>query len=124
MKLLHCNGDLSIPIENSEVAFNHFVESGATDVYFEDGGNFGHTACAQIAIIGSKLWIDTMSDICQPQNLEINSLQKLTNRNLVGKYDLLGKKVVNTNLNNRVLIYIYDDGTYEKRNNFIENQFK
>ena len=64
-----------------------------------------------------------MAEICQPQNLEINKIQKLTNRNLLGKYDLLGNKVVNNNLNNRVLIYIYDDGTFEKRNNFIENQF-
>ena len=129
MKLFHCNGDDNIPFENSEFVFNLWTEYSDTlgielDVTLEDGGNFDHVTCAQFSIIGSKIWIDSMAEICQPQNLEINKIQKLTNRNLLGKYDLLGNKVVNNNLNNRVLIYIYDDGTYEKRNNFIENQFK
>ena len=65
-----------------------------------------------------------MAEICQPQIAEINSSDKSIKRNLLGKYDLLGKKNISNDLNNQVLIYFYDDGTYEKRCQFFENQFK
>ena len=70
------------------MAFNHLVETGATDVYFEDGGNFGLTACAQIAIIGSKLWIDTMSDICVPQSVNLDGISELNNKKLIAQASL------------------------------------
>ena len=38
--------------------------------------------CAQFAIIGSKLWIDTMAEICEPEsttNLEQNLMNEKKN---------------------------------------------
>ncbi len=115
MKLLHCNGDDNIPYENSEIAYNFFVEAGANDVYLEDGGDFGHVACAQLAIIGSKLWIDSMSEICEPESVDILDFNPPKDRELIGIVDLLGREQRNIQINNQVLIYFYDDGTYEKR---------
>jgi len=115
MKLLHCNGDDNIPYENSEIAYNFFVEGGANDVYLEDGGDFGHVACAQLAIIGSKLWIDSMSEICEPESVDILDFNPSKDRELIGIVDLLGREQRNIQINNQVLIYFYDDGTYEKR---------
>ncbi len=115
MKLLHCNGDDNIPYENSEIAYNFFVEAGASDVYLEDGGDFGHVACAQLAIIGSKLWIDSMSEICEPESVDILDFNPSNDRELIGIVDLLGREQRNIQINNQVLIYFYDDGSYEKR---------
>ncbi len=115
MNLLHCNGDDNIPYENSEIAYNFFIEGGATDVYLEDGGNFGHVACASLAIIGAKIWIDAMAEICEPESVDILDVNYAKNRKLIGIFDLLGRKQKNTKTNNQVLIYFYDDGTYEKR---------
>ena len=124
MKLLHCNGDLSIPIENSEVAYNHFIESGATDIYFEDGGNLDHAPCAQIAIIGSKLWIDTMADICVPQSLNLDGISELNNKKLIGTFDLLGRYIKVSKSTNQTVIYLYDDGSFEKRYPFFETEIQ
>lgn len=124
MKLLHCNGDLSIPIENSEVAYNHFIESGATDIYFEDGGNLDHAPCAQIAIIGSKLWIDTMADICVPQSLNLDGISELNNKKLIGTFDLLGRYIKVSKSTNQTVIYLYDDGSFEKRHPFFETEIQ
>ena len=115
MKLLHCNGDDNIPYENSEIAYNFFVEGGANDVYLEDGGDFGHVACAQLAIIGSKLWIDSMSEICEPESVDVLDFNSFKDRELIGIVDLLGREQRNIQINNQVLIYFYDDGSYEKR---------
>ena len=120
MKLLHCNGDDNIPYENSEIAYNFFVEGGANDVYLEDGGDFGHVACAQLAIIGSKLWIDSMSEICEPESVGILDFNPSKDRELIGIFDLLGREQKNLKINNQVLIYFYDDGTYEKRCSIFE----
>ena len=104
MKLLHCNGDDNIPYENSVIAYNAFVDSGATDVYLEDGGNYGHVACAQLAIIGSKLWIDSMSEICEPESVDILDFNPSKDRELIGIVDLLGREQRNIQINNQVLI--------------------
>ncbi len=124
MKLLHCNGDLSIPIENAELAYNHFIDAGAIDIYFEDGGNYGHTACAQLAIIGSKLWIDTMSDICEPESTDISESFTSNQRKLVGIFDLIGRDVDANTTNNQILLYLYNDGSFEKRHSNFETQIQ
>ena len=124
MKLLHCNGDDNIPYENSVIAYNYFVESGATDVYLEDGGNYDHVACAQLAIIGSKLWIDSMSEICVPEIVEIIDFNDSKQKKLQGVFDLLGREIKNNESSKQVLIYFYDDGSYEKRYPLFENQIQ
>jgi len=115
MRLLHCSGDDNVAYENSVIAYNTFLEAGAEDVSLVDGGNFGHVACASLAIIGGKIWIDSMAEICEPESVDILDVNYSKTRKLIGIFDLLGRKQKNTQINNQVLIYFYDDGTYEKR---------
>tara|TARA_B100001250_G_C19518882_1_gene665100 strand:- start:234 stop:758 length:525 start_codon:yes stop_codon:yes gene_type:complete len=124
MKLLHCSGDDNIPYENSVIAYNAFVESGATDVYLEDGGDYDHVTCAQLAIIGSKLWIDSMSEICVPESVGIIDFNDSKQKKLQGMFDLLGREIKNNDLSKQVLIYFYDDGSFEKRYPLLENQIQ
>jgi len=121
MKILHCSGDDNIPFENALIAYNSFIESGANDVYLEDGGNYDHVSCAQLAIIGSKLWIDTMSDICKPESTDISESFTSNQRKLVGIFDLIGRDVDANRTNNEILLYLYNDGSFEKRHPLFEN---
>ena len=63
MRLIHCNGDDNVTYENSIIAYEYFLNGGATDVELWDGGSFDHTTCALFAIIGAKIWIDSLSEI-------------------------------------------------------------
>ena len=110
MRLLHCNGDDNVAYENAEVAYNYFINSGAENVELIDGGNFNHEDCASIAIIGAKLWIDTMAELCQPSDLdEIQNRKKV----LITCIDFLGRTIPN-NTKNKNMITVYSDGSYEK----------
>ena len=64
MRLLHCNGDDNVTYQNAVVAYNSFIDSGAENVELIDGGNLNHEDCFGGAIIGAKLWIDSMADFC------------------------------------------------------------
>jgi hypothetical protein len=49
----------------------------------------------------------------------VNSLKPIKNRNseaeMIGIYDMMGRKVAEENLREGIYIYLYDDGTYLKR---------
>lgn len=124
MKLFHCNGDDNIPYENSEFVYNLWMEWGSENISLEDGGNFDHVACAQLAIIGSKLWIDSMSEICEPQSVGTLDFNNSKQKKLKGVFDLLGRNVKNNKTNKQVRIYFYDDGSYEKRHPLFEEQIQ
>ena len=126
MKLFHCNGDDNIPFENSEFVYDLWTEYSNIlgldlDVTLEDGGNFDHVSCAQFAIIGSKLWIDTMAEICKPESTDISESFTSNQRKLVGIFDLIGRDVDTNINNNQILLYLYDDGSFEKRHPLFEN---
>ena len=110
MRLIHCNGDDNVAYENSIIAYDYFLAGGASDVELWDGGSFNHTACALGAIIVAKIWIDSLSDICDPYNnniVDFNTKDKL----LMSVFDFLGRETTSTGLN----IEIYDDGSVEKK---------
>jgi len=114
MRILHCNGDDNVAYENAEVAFNAFIEGGAEDVTLVDGGNYDHTECASLAIIGGKVWIDSMAEICAPEQSDVVENQLIQNRKLIYIVDVLGRPFHGIS-NGEPLIYFFDDGTYEKR---------
>ena len=111
MLLLHCSGDDNVAYENAEVAYNHFIDEGAEDVSLVDGGNFNHNDCAQFAIISAKIWIDSLSNICVPENTNINQLSSAINKYLIKKINVLGKDTNQKGFN----IEIYDDGSVQKK---------
>ena len=111
MRLLHCNGDDNVTYENSIIAYEYFLNGGATDVELWDGGNFDHTTCALFAVIAAKIWIDSLSEICEPYNN--NTLDLNTNNKILSSVsDLLGRK---TNTHTGFQLYIYEDGSVEKK---------
>jgi len=114
MRILHCSGDDNVAFENAEVAYNAFMEGGAEDVTLVDGGNYNHTECASLAIIGGKVWIDSIAEICVPEQSDIQEDQLNKNRKLVYTVDMLGRESYNEN-QLQPLIYFFDDGSYEKR---------
>ena len=114
MRILHCNGDDNVAYANAEVAYNAFIEGGAENVSLVDGGNYNHTECASLAIIGGKVWIDSMANICVPEQLDVNSMDSTKNRKLIYLVDMLGRQV-SENSQGQTVIYFYDDGSYEKR---------
>jgi hypothetical protein len=68
---------------NAEVAYNYFLENGAQNIELIDGGNFDHQECASIAIIGAKVWFDTMANLCEPN---VNISEKDINKKISEKY--------------------------------------
>ena len=121
MRILHCNGDDNVAYANAEVAYNAFIEGGAENVSLVDGGNYNHTECASLAIIGGKVWIDSMANICVPEQLDVNSIDSTKNRKLIYLVDMLGRQV-SENSQSQTVIYFYDDGSYEKR--FVSDAIK
>ena len=110
MRLLHCNGDDNVTYNNAEVAYNYFINQGLENIELIDGGNLNHDECASIAIIGAKLWIDTMADLCEPSTL---SEQTKRQKVLIKNIDFIGRDLPINKLNkNR--INIYNDGSFEK----------
>ena len=109
MRLIHCNGDDNVTYENSQVAYDYFIEGGAENVDLIDGGDFNHLECASLAILAAKLWIDSMADLCEPTNLR--DTEKI-NKNLIKTTDILGRQLKGND--NKILIKIYDDGSVQK----------
>ncbi len=64
LRIVHCNGDQVIPFANAQVAYDAFIAMGADSVELIDAGSADHVPCAQSAIIGAKLYIDTRAEFC------------------------------------------------------------
>lgn len=62
MRLYHCDGDQDVLFVNSLVAYDSFVERGATQIQLIDPyPTATHGDCAPIALLGAKfLWFDTL----------------------------------------------------------------
>tara|TARA_B100001250_G_C19807070_1_gene793873 strand:- start:336 stop:1703 length:1368 start_codon:yes stop_codon:yes gene_type:complete len=112
MLLLHCNGDDNVAYENSEIAYNYFIKNGAQDVQLEDLGSFTHTECANIAILGAKIWIDTMAELCEPTNIE-ETIK--TTKKIICYMDFLGRHLdTHQHKASQNTITIYSDGSFDK----------
>ncbi len=61
MHLYFCYADHYVPYQNSVVAYNHFLQLGATNVDTFDLGNYEHQDCAPYAILNAVTWFQTMA---------------------------------------------------------------
>ena len=124
MQMIHCNADDNVPYENATMAYQAFIESGAnTDkITLIDGGNFDHNECATFSVISAKLWFDTMLD--GYESIGINETKSISKKRLKYVMNLFGK-IVNpkTITGDVILLYVYDDGSVEKRINMITNRY-
>jgi len=64
VRITHCSGDQVVPFGNAQVAYDAFIAAGADSVDLIDGGASDHGPCAQLAIIGAKLYVDTRAKFC------------------------------------------------------------
>ena len=110
MRLIHCSGDDNVTYENSEIAYDYFIKSGAQNIELIDGGNLNHTDCAGLAILAGKIWIDGLAELCEPTSINEQYKQK----EIVKQVDLLGREITKTS-NNKYQISIYNDGSYTKQ---------
>ena len=122
MRILHCSGDDNVTYENAVIAYNAFLDGGAENVSLIDGGDFNHTECAGLAIVGGKVWIDSMANICKPEEVPITEIDMGKNRNLIGIFDLLGRQLIQEQTHNQTVIYFYSDGSSEKRCDIFDAQ--
>ena len=103
---------------------NAFIESGANteEISLIDGGNFNHNDCATFSVISAKLWFDTMLN--GYESIGINETVIVPKKQLKYVMNLLGK-IVNpeTILDDVILLYVYDDGSVEKKINTTSNRY-
>lgn len=60
VKMFYCEADDEVYYMNAIVAYDKFIENGATSVEMMSAGeNFGHFECAFYALSGGKTWFDT-----------------------------------------------------------------
>lgn len=64
LRMVHCSGDQVVPYGNAQVAYDAFIAAGADSVDLINGGTSDHSPCAETAIIGAKLYIDTRAQFC------------------------------------------------------------
>ena len=124
MQIIHCNADDNVPYENATMAYNAFIEAGANaeEITLIDGGNFNHNDCATFSVISAKLWFDTMLDGFE--SIGINETLKAPEKKLKYVMNLLGKIINPTAISsNAILLYIYDDGSVEKKINTPTNHY-
>lgn len=63
MRLIHCGGDLTVPFENSQLAYNHFTQSGKTNIELIDPFALGdHSQCILPALQIAKSWMDELKE--------------------------------------------------------------
>ena len=65
-----------------------------------------------------------MAEICKPEattNLEQNSINE---KKIVSIYDLMGREVKPSKKMNQILVYFYNDGTFEKRFPLFETEMQ
>jgi len=62
--MIHCSGDEVVPFEHAQIAYDAFIAAGSDSVVLVDGGPLGHSDCAENAIIGAKLYIDSRAQFC------------------------------------------------------------
>ena len=124
MQIIHCNADDNVPYENATMAYEAFIESGASaeEITIIDGGNFDHNECATFSVISAKLWFDTMLN--GYESIGINETVIAQEKQLKYVMNLLGT-IVNpeTILGDIILLYVYDDGSVEKKINTITNRY-
>lgn len=124
MQIMHCNADDNVPYENASIAHAAFIESGANEeeVTLIDGGNFDHTDCSTFSVISAKLWFDTM--LIGFESIGLNETIESEEKQLLYVVNLLGEIVHPEAISNyTVVLYVYDDGSVEKKINTPANHY-
>lgn len=63
IRLIHCSGDLTVPYQNSQLAFNHFKSIGLDSVELINPFAAGdHSQCILPALTNAKAWFDEMKE--------------------------------------------------------------
>lgn len=61
VRMFYCEADEQVAYQNTFVAYNKFIQNGATNVYKESAGPLlDHGGCARIALILGKVWFDSL----------------------------------------------------------------
>ena len=124
MQIIHCSADDNVPYENATMAHDAFIESGANaeEITLIDGGNFDHNDCATFSVISAKLWFDTMLN--EYESISINETVIAPAKKLKYVMNLIGEIVKPDNIpGDFILLYVYDDGTVEKKINKKSNHY-
>ncbi len=62
VRMYFCKGDHSVPYQNAVVAYQHFIQNGATLVDTVNiSSTLDHYPCAQFAILGGVNWLNTFA---------------------------------------------------------------
>lgn len=62
VRMYYCQGDHSVPYTNALVAYQHFIQNGATMVDTVDvSPTLDHYPCAQFAILSAVYWFDSLA---------------------------------------------------------------
>ena len=123
MQIIHCNADDNVPYENATMAYKPLLKLvQIEEITLIDGGNFNHNECATFSVISAKLWFDTMLNGFE--SIGKNETVKAPEKKLMYVMNLLGK-IVNpkTILGDVILLYVYDDGSVEKKINMTSNRY-
>ena len=108
MRLYHCSGDEVVPFAHSEVAKDSLIARGSTSIELIDvGANYNHVSCADVSVLGAKLWFDGLKDSCINSsvfsNVETSNLSLYRNAgdwvienrsfqsDIISVYDIQGK---------------------------------
>lgn len=60
-RMIFCQGDRSVPYQNAQVAYSHFVANGSTSVDTLDVvPALDHFDCAKFALLSAKSWFDSL----------------------------------------------------------------
>ncbi|MBN2757014.1 MAG: hypothetical protein JXR51_07530 [Bacteroidales bacterium] len=63
IRMFHCNGDITVPMSNSEKALQYFINNGVTNAELVnpfEGGT--HSTCLIPSILAAKEWFNTFKD--------------------------------------------------------------
>ncbi len=63
VRIYYCHGDDQVYYENSEIAYQYFIDNGAQDVQKFDYGNLDHGGCVSPALLNGKFYFDSMRDL-------------------------------------------------------------
>ncbi len=127
LKFTYCEGDKTVPYQNSIFTINHMNDLGASDVTGQSvGASLDHGTCTYPAVLSAKFWFDGFANFCtvpvaevlSPEQLEIypNPFESSISINFKDHdnttfqtltiYDWMGRKVFSKNINGQEQIDI------------------
>jgi len=60
LKMYYCEADEQVSYQNAFVAYDKFIQNGATHIYKQSSGNYDHYTCARYSLLFGKLWFDSL----------------------------------------------------------------